>query len=48
MDVIGPDSVHALTYHSYRLPGGKGETSRYHTGPCRELFLQLILQQWEL
>lgn len=47
MDIIGPNSVSALAHHSYRLPGGKGESSRYHTGPHRELCLQFVLQQLE-
>ena len=48
MDVIGPDSVQALTYHSHRLPGREGEAPRHHAGSCRQLCLQLVLQQWEL
>lgn len=48
VDVIGPDSVQALTYHSHRLPGGEWEAPRHHAGSCRQLCLQLVLQQWEL
>lgn len=48
VDVIGPNTVQALTHHSHRLPGWEGEAPRHHTGPFRQLRLQLVLQQWKL